>query len=128
MAHFTPTAEIDAKLDRIKACTRMYLCSAQPSTFAGIAAVSLGYYDLDSGDYSANADHTGTDGGRFTLVAAQSGNNATASGTGNHVALVIQGSSELRRVTTCPSVTVTSGQPWTSAAFKIVESAPKTAA
>ena len=124
MARFRPNAELDARLDRIKACTRVYLCSSQPTTFAEAVAAALGYYDLTSGDYSADADYTGAEGGRYTSVAAKSGNNATATGSGTHLALVIEASSELREVVVCGSISVTTGQPFNIQTFDIVEQDP----
>jgi hypothetical protein len=124
MPHSIPDAELDARLDRLKACTRVYACTAVPANFAGIAAISCGYYDLDSGDWGASADNTRSQGGRQTTFAAQSGNNATANGTVNHLVFVIQGSSEIRRVVPCPNAVFTSGQPFAIASMDFVEADP----
>lgn len=123
MARYRPDAELDARLDRIKSCTEMYLCSSQPTTRAGAISASLGSYTLAGGDYSANADYTGADGGRYTTVSAKSGNNASASGTGTHLALCT--STELREVLVLSSsVTTTSGQPFSVSSFQIIEQDP----
>jgi len=88
-------------------CTRMTLCSAQPTTYAeGNATYALADVTLASGDFT-NAD--GDTSGRKQTVAAKSGVTVDASGTGTHIALLDVANSKLLRVTTCTSVAVTAG-------------------
>ena len=105
---------LDAALDKIATSTSQVLCSAEPANHAGIAAVTLGTYAMVGGDYT-KAD--GTTSGRKTTVAAKTGNNASATGTGNHVALT--DGTTLLYVTTCPAKAVTNGEPFDISAWEI---------
>lgn len=109
----------DAMLAKIATSTALVVCSAEPANQAGIAAVTLGTYvmtaGLGGGDYSAAAD--GDVSGRKVTVQAQSGNNASASGTATHV--VLSDGTTLLYCTTCPSVSTNSGQPFNVAAWDI---------
>lgn len=111
MAKSTDNTVLDAALAEFATSTEQHVCSAEPANHAGIAAVTLGNYTQTAGlggaSYGAAADRTG--GGRETTVAANSGNNATASGTATHVAYT--NGTVLKHVTTCPSVSTNSGQP-----------------
>lgn len=118
MAKYTDDAVLDAACAKIATCTRLSACSGQPANYAGIAAVSLGSYTLTAGD--GNGDYVianGDTSGRKVTVGAQSGNNASATGTATHVAL--DDGSTLLHVTTCASVGTTSGSPFTVAAYDI---------
>lgn len=109
----------DAMLAKIATSTRLTVTSAEPANFAGIAAVLLGSYvmtaGLGGGDYSAAAN--GDVSGRKTQVLAQTGNNASASGSANHTCL--DDGTTLLYVTTCPAVSTNSGQPFNVAAWDI---------
>lgn len=118
MAKYTDDAVLNAALTKVATCTRQSLCSGQPANYAGIAAVSLGSYTLTAGD--GNGDYVIANGdvsGRKLTVGAQSGNNATASGSATHVAL--DDGTTLLHVTTCATVSTNSGQPFTVAAYDI---------
>jgi len=119
MAKFTDDSVLDAALAEYATATRQTLTSAQPANFAGIAAVLLGSYTitagLGGGDFGAAAN--GDVSGRKTAVGAQTGNNATATGTGNHVNL--DDATTLLGCTTCPNVSTNSGQPFDVAAYDI---------
>lgn len=119
MAKFTDDSVLDAALTKTATATRLSICSGQPANFAGIAAVSLGSYTLTpgagNGDFSAIAN--GDVSGRKITVLAQTGNNASANGSATHIAL--DDGSTLLHVTTCPAKTVTSGEPFDTAAFDI---------
>lgn len=110
----------DAALAELATATAVHVCSAEPANHAGIAAVSLGSYTITAG--AGNGDWTIADGdtsGRKLTLAAQSGNNATASGDGDVLAFtdgttllgVIAGSGE----------TLNSGSPFTIGATDVVE-------
>ena len=105
---------LDAALDKIATSTRLVLTSAEPANFAGIAAVTLGSYVIDGTDFT-KAD--GDTSGRKTTVAAQSGNNASATGSGTHVCL--DDGTTLLYVTTCPSKGVTISEPFDVGSWKV---------
>lgn len=119
MAKFTDDTVLEAALTKSATATRLTFLSAQPANFAGIAAVLLGSYVMTAGvgggDYSAFAN--GDTSGRKITVQAQTGNNASASGTANHVGL--DDGTTLLHVTTCPSTSTNSGQPLNSNAWDI---------
>jgi hypothetical protein len=111
MAKKVDNTVLDAALADIATCTRLTLCSAEPANFAGIAAVLLGSYTLTAG--SGSGDYLISDGdvsGRKLRVLAQTGNNASATGTGNHVCL--DNGSILKYATTCPNKAVTISEPF----------------
>lgn len=118
MAKYTDDAVLNAALTKVATCTRQSLCSGQPANYAGIAAVSLGSYTLTAGD--GNGDYVIANGdvsGRKLTVGAQSGNNATATGSATHVAL--DDGTTLLHVTTCATVSTNSGQPFTVSAYDV---------
>lgn len=118
MAKAVTDAVLDAALAKIATCTRQTLCSAQPANFAGIAAVLLGSYVQTAG--LGGAHYTAANGdtsGRKVTMTARTGNNATATGTGNHVCL--DDGTVLQYVTTCPNVATVSGSPFDIGAWDI---------
>lgn len=89
---------LDALGDYIIAnCTRITLCSDQPTTFAEAnATFALADVTVDSGDFSqANGDVSG----RKTTVAAQTAVEVDATGEADHVALLDVANSKLLYVT-----------------------------
>ena len=105
MAKFTPDAVLDKMADYILTeATTMVLCSAQPSNFAGIAAIALADVAMADADFTKG---NGATDGRKVDVAAKSDVVIDASGDATHVA--IASASELLYVTTCPTKTLTSG-------------------
>jgi len=121
MALFIADTMHDAALAYGAACTRQSICSAQPANFAGIAAVSLGSYTLTpgagAGDWNALAN--GDVSGRKLGIATQTGNNATASGTANHIAY--DEGVELRMVSTAAAKVVTVSEPFDVTGYNVVE-------
>lgn len=112
MAKHAPDATIDGMHDQIALADELYVCSAQPTSYADIANVDLvGPVALTPGD--GNGDFTIADGdtsGRKITVAVQSGASVIASGTATHVVLATGGATDLiRYITTCASQAVTSG-------------------
>lgn len=108
MAKSTHDDVLDAALNYIKNnCTRMVLCSAQPTTFTEAnATYALADVTMASGDFTlANGDTSG----RKVTVAAKTGVTVDATGTGNHVALLDVTNSKLLYVTTCTSQAVGAG-------------------
>ena len=77
---------LDAALDALHGyvadnCDRVDLCTAEPATYAGVAAVSVANYALTLG--AGNGDWTILDGavsGRSLRLEAQTGSNGTATG------------------------------------------------
>lgn len=114
MAKFIADAALDAALAYVTAADVEYLCSAQPATFAGIAAVSLG---SATPSWSGPAD--GDISGRKVTFAARTGVAVTATGNVTHVVFARTADSTLRYVTTCSSQAVTSGGTATIAAGTI---------
>lgn len=100
---------LDASHDKTATCTRVDVCSAEPTSLAeATSTFTLANFTLTAGD--GNGDFTIADGdtsGRKLTVAAQSGATASASGDATHYALS-DGTSVLR-VTTCTTQTITSG-------------------
>jgi len=112
MAKYADDAFIE-DFDSIGLCTTLTVCSAQPANQAGVAAVALVSYTI------APADFTKSDGvtsGRRWTISAQSGNNASASGTANHV--VIDDGTSIY-VTTTPDKTAVSGEEFNVGAWDI---------
>ena len=107
MGKAAPNNTIDTELSYIAGSDTLYVCSAEPANFAGIAAVALADVAVDSGDF-AIADHT-TGGGRQVTVGAQSGVPVDTSGTATHVVLANAADSTLRYVTTCTSQALVAG-------------------
>lgn len=120
MAKNVPDAELDKLLDGIALADELYVCTAEPANYAGIAAVALNAaFALTPGN--GGGDFTianGDTNGRKVTVSAQSSISANASGTANHVVLATGGVTDLiRLITTCPGQSVTSGNTMNTAAF-----------
>lgn len=99
---------LDGALNIIKNnCTRMVLCSAQPTTYAEAnATYALADVTMASGDFTiANGDTSG----RKLTVAAKAAVPVDVTGTGNHVALLDVANSKLLYVTTCAAQAVGAG-------------------
>lgn len=117
MAKFASNEFLDAGANVLIAQgERLVLCSAEPANFAGVAAVTLADVALVAGDYT-KAD--GDVSGRKVTVAAQAAVPVTASGNGNHVAIVDDTNSLLLYVTTAPAQAVVSGGTVDIGAFDI---------
>jgi len=120
MAKFIADVVTDLAANKIATCTRVSICSSQPANFAAIAAASLGNYTLTAG--SGSGDWLIADGdvsGRKMTLLAQSGNNASASGTADHLAF--DDGSTLLAVSTITSKAVTSGEPFSINALDVAE-------
>ena len=103
----------DAALSKIATSTTLTLTSGEPANLAGVAAVALGAYTVDSGDFTvANGDTSG----RKVTIGAQTGNNASGTGTVTHACL--DDGTTLLAVTTVASQAVVSGSPVDIGAFK----------
>jgi len=115
MAKATPDAILDAMADAIKASvTTMYVTSAEPANFAGIAAVALADVAFATGDMTkANGDTSG----RKVTQAQKSAITIDSSGTATHVCLA--SGSALLYVTTCTSQVLTAGGTVTVPAWDI---------
>jgi len=102
MAKWANDSVMDAAFDYIDQCDRMFVCSAQPATYAEASAT----YDLATATMTPDTDFTKADaagGGRQVTVAAKSAVTIDHSGTAIHVALGKSGDTSLRYVTTCTS-------------------------
>jgi hypothetical protein len=99
---------LDGALNIIKNnCTRMVLCSAQPTTYTEAnATFALADVTMANGDFvAANGDVSG----RKLTVASKSGVTVDVTGTGNHVALLNVAGTALLYVTTCGAQAVGAG-------------------
>lgn len=114
---FLADGALDALLDYVRTNgLKLHICSAPPSSYANVAAVTLGYKASPS--IGANGD--ATPNGRKATVAAITGGTVTASGTASHVALVNEGSSLLLSWSPLTaSQAVTSGNQFTLGAFDV---------
>lgn len=116
MAKWANDLVMDAALDYIGSCDRMFICSAQPATYAEASSTyMLATKNLSAAFTKANGDSSG----RKTTVAQQSAISVTNSGSATHIALGKSGSSELTYVTTCTSQSLTAGNTVTVPAFDI---------
>ena len=117
MTDFINDDVFDAALDEFALATTMHICSGDPADRAAANTNSLGNYTLTAG--AGNGDYTianGDTSGRKITVTAQSGNNATATGT----AAVVCGIDATRlvwKVDLSATQGVTSGNPLDVAAF-----------
>lgn len=103
MAKSIPDTVLDLMLTQPEG-SNIYVCSAEPADYAGLAAVTLATQVI-SGAY---AKSNGPVSGRKNTCPSQGDVAITADGTGNHVA-VSDGASELKVVTTASPVALTSG-------------------
>lgn len=103
--------------------TAIHICSAEPSSYANVASVTLGNKALDSGGIGAPAARTPN--GRRVTVAAISDGTVTGSGDASHYAIVDSSNSRLLVANTLESTrAVVTGNPFTLAAFDIGIPAP----
>ena len=103
MGKYVSDAAMEALLDYIALSTRMCICSQQPTTYAqAFTTYNITYFTIDPGDFS-KAD--GDTSGRKLIVADQIYAASPDYDSATHIALV--GASDLRFVTTCPTVVFT---------------------
>lgn len=98
--------------------THFHICSSEPSNFAGVAAVTLG--TKASPTIGSPADATPT--GRKVTVAAITDGTISSTGTASHFAITDNTNSRLLVAGALgASQAVTSGNPFTTTAFDIVD-------
>ncbi len=95
--------------------TRLEICSAEPSTYAGIAAVALG--NKTSLNIAAPSD--GAVSGRRVIVAAITDGTVTATGTASHYAIHNGSNTLVAAGPLSATQAVTSGNTFTLGAFSI---------
>ena len=107
MAKLIPDAIIDLMLDQIGAATRLFICSAEPSSYANARdTVDLATHILTSGDFSkANGDTSG----RKLILAAQNGFTVDHNGDATHYVIGKSGDTSIRLIGTLTLQTLTSG-------------------
>jgi hypothetical protein len=119
MAKFANDDVMDAALAKVATCTRMDVCSTQPTNLTeATSTYSLADVTLTAGD--GNGDYTIANGdasGRKVSVAQQANIDIDSSGTAEHVAL--SDGSDLLYVTTCTSQALTAGGTVTVPAWDI---------
>lgn len=121
MANMHPDA-LDAALAVINtASERLYICSAQPTTFTGASSTSMlgvkigpTFGTISNGDVS----------GRKIVVNAITDGSISATGTATHAALTDDSAGKLMATTTITSQSVTGGNTFTLSAFDIEMPAP----
>ena len=100
---------LDAGYNAMKAgAIRVALCSGEPASYAGIAAVTLGTATISSTDFTGPADHTT---GRKLTFNGKAGITPSANGTVTHLAFH-DNSGVMYCVTTTTSQAVTTSQTW----------------
>ena len=115
----------DGALDVIATATRVDVCSTEPtSRTEAVTTYTLGNYTLTAGD--GNGDWTIANGssGRKITLGAQTGNNGTATGTGDYLAFTTD--SALLGVIDGDGDTVNSGSPVDISAVDVLEIADPT--
>lgn len=130
MAKSVISEAADAYLERILAIAAAgdlaeCLCTQQPTTYAeATATYKLAQVTLSPGDLTGPS--TGDISGRKLVVAQKGAVPLTASGNGQHVALVDIDAQELLAVTVCPVVALVSGggNTATIASWKLEVQAP----
>lgn len=117
---------LDAALAKFDTeATHLYLCSAEPTTYAAAVGASngttqfgLGNKALGAGDIAAPSDRTG--GGRRVVIGALTEGDVTTSGTATHYAVVDAGNSRLLATGELASAQVlTSGNTFSTVATEI---------
>ena len=103
MAKSIPDAIIDLMLANAEG-TKIHICSAEPASYAGIAAVMLAEATISGSYVKANGDTSG----RKNTLPAQTGIPITTTGTATHV-VISNGTSTMYLVTTNTSQALTSG-------------------
>ena len=111
---FIRDAALDALLNDVNDATRLDICSAEPADYAAVAGVTLGNRSLTVG---APADRSPN--GREVEVPATSGGTFTNTGTATHWALTDGAAILYATGALSVSQSVTSGNAFTTAAFKI---------
>jgi len=107
MAKLIPDAVIDSMLDVIGAATRLFICSAEPSSYAnGRDTVDLATHILTGGDFSKS---NGDTSGRKLILAAQNGFTVDHDGTATHYMLGIEATTTMLLVGTLTSQVLTNG-------------------
>lgn len=108
---------LDGALAKIQEGTRVDICSSEPASYAtATGGASLG----NKTGVSVGAPGDGTPNGRKVTVPALSAGTTTATGTATHWALTDPANSRLLAAgALSASQAVTSGNPWTLAAFDI---------
>jgi hypothetical protein len=107
-------------LDVIATSDRVFVCSAQPATYAeaGTATYGLAVFTVTAGTATftkANGDSSG----RKVTTAQQTAGTVSISGTATHIALGLSTGSVLHYVTTCTSQALTAGNTVTVPAWDI---------
>ena len=108
MAKSVNPTVLDQALNYIKNnCTRMVLCSSQPTTYTEAnSTFALANVTMASSDFTVGA---GVTSGRKVAVAAKNSVSVSTSGTSTHVALLDVTNTALLYVTTHTSQALTSG-------------------
>jgi len=124
MAKFIIDAAMDAELDYLATCTILFICSAEPVSYADAAtSKDLATHVLTGGDFSKN---NGDASGRKLTLAQQAAITVDHSGTATYWAIGISASSTLVAYGTVTSQALTAGNTVTVPAFDVDEIADPT--
>jgi hypothetical protein len=123
MAKWANDLVMDAALDYIATCTRLCVCSEQPTTYAeatttydgGASKYKLAIKTITGADFAKADDSSG----RKVTIAQQAGMTVDATAPATHIALCIASGSVLVYVTTCTSQSLTAGNTVTAPAWKV---------
>lgn len=107
MAKLIPDAVIDLQLAPLEEADRLFICSAQPATYAEAAGTyDLATHILTSGDFSKAAGDTS---GRKLILAAQNGFAVDHTGEATHYVLGKSGDTTIKLIGTLTTQPLTQG-------------------
>ena len=126
MAKATPDAVLDLPLIDIALSDELYVCSAQPANYAGIAAVALaGPVALTPGDGNGDFVIADDTSGRKLTVSQQADAAIDVSGDATHIVLAVGGATDvIKQITTCTTQTLNDTGTVTVPAYKIAFADP----
>ena len=126
MAKATPDAVLYLPLIDIALSDELYVCSAQPANYAGIAAVALaGPIALTPGDGNGDFVIADDTSGRKLTVSQQADAAIDVSGDATHVVLAVGGATDvIKQITTCTTQALVDTGTVTVPAYKIAFADP----
>jgi hypothetical protein len=121
MGKATPDAVLDLMLVGVALSDELYVCSAEPANYAGIAAVTLaGPVALTPGDGNGDFVIANDTSGRKVTISQQADIDILTSGNATHIVLAVGGATDLLKyVTTCTSQALVDTGTVTVPAWKI---------
>jgi hypothetical protein len=109
---------MDAALTDIKTnATKLHICDSQPASYAEVAAKTLGFVAVASGDFTIQA---GVNSGRRLSLTTKTVA-GTAAGTGTYAVIVDENNTRLKAVTTAPNYAMQNAQNQTVPGYDVWE-------